>query len=393
MKTIQYNYHCIIIALTAILMGTFTACGPIGGDAEEGVSACEATQGNGTWTQQNGAAVKDAGGAVNDLKILGGLTEVNFGANGGIIELQVQLKDAETLPVYDGLMVEHFSVTGSDFTFEPASTFVASGSKELSGVSVHDVKVTPPSEQPPSVILLFDSSGSTAGTDPDRIRVKAAKNFVQKLPEGSSIAVMDFGVAKDLLDEVVSDCFEVSRFLLDFSADRDEVKSSVERVTAAGGTPLYAAVRDALKLVEGAKQLGAEQVDIVVFTDGQAGDYSKSVSKNIIKRANNNDSIIHTVALSVDDGDKENAVDIANLQRLSGGTNGIAVTASKAKQLEQHFENLAGGTASAAQVRVDLKVEPRTNLSVGPWRIKGLLNVEYRGGMASAEIDVVIEVK
>ena len=382
------SYLFISILIATVNM----ACGPIGGDAEEGVSACEATQGNGTWSQQNGEAVKDGGGAVNELNILGGLTQEGFSKSGGVVELQVQLKDADSLPVYDGLTADEFSVESSDFTFEPASTFVASGGKALDSVAVEDVSVTAPSELPPSVVLVFDSSGSTASTDPDRVRVKAAKSFVNKLPEASSVAILDFGVAKDLFDQVISKCFEVSRFLLDFSTDREEIKASISRVTAAGGTPLYAAMGDALKLVEGAKELGAEQVDIIVFTDGAAGDYEKSTASKIIKRANRNEAIIHTVALSVDDGDPENAVDLSNLQRLSRETNGISVTASKASQLEEHFAGLAGGTASAAQVRVDLKVNPKESLSSGPWRLKGKLTVEYRGGAASVDVDVVIEV-
>lgn len=382
------SYLFINILITSIAM----ACGPIGGDAEEGVSACEATQGNGTWSQQNGDAVKDGGGAVNELNVLGGLSQEGFNKSGGVIELQVQLKDTDDLPVYDGLTANEFSVESANFTFEPASTFVASNGKKIDSITVQDVSVTVPSELPPSVVLVFDSSGSTAATDPDRLRVKAAKSFVNQLPEASSVAVLDFGVAKDLFDQVISKCFEVSRFLLDFSTDRDEIKASISRVTSAGGTPLYAAIGDALKLVEGAKELGAEQVDIIVFTDGVAGDYEKSTASKIIKRANRNEAIIHTVALSIDDGEPENAVDIANLQRLSRDTNGISVTASKASELEDHFAGLAGGTASAAQVRVDLKVSPKESLSSGPWRLKGKLGVEYRGGSASVDVDIVIEV-
>jgi hypothetical protein len=374
-----------------------SSCMPIGGDAEEGVGACDATQGDGTWSARTSESVTlvDRGETLASLKVLGGLAESGFSSEGGRIQLQLRLDDASGNAIYEGLSVDTFSVETSSLSFELASSFVAGAAQPVDEASVDGLEVTPPEGDLPSVVLLFDSSGSTARTDKERLRVTAAKAFVQVLPSDSTVAVMDFGVAKDLFDSVVSDCFEVSRFLLDFTTDREEITSSIDRVTAAGGTPLYGALRDALLLAEGAKRQGAGVIDVVVFTDGQAGDYSKGDADGVIRRAKAASLKLHTVALSIidEDDDDDRQIDFANLQRLSSETNGVAVTASGPNELKGHFEGIASSTSNEPQLRLALLVSPESPLTVGAWTLNGTLNAQHGGEAVSAPFTITFEVQ
>ena len=389
----------ISICLPLCLSLGLVACMPIGGDAEEGVGACDATQGDGTWSARTSENVTlvDRGETLASLKVLGGLAESGFTSEGGRIQLQLRLDDASGNAIYEGLSTDSFSVETSSLSFQLASSLVAGTAQPINEASVVGLDVTPPEGELPSVILLFDSSGSTARTDKDRLRVTAAKAFVQVLPSASTVAVMDFGVAKDLFDSVVSDCFEVSRFLLDFTTDREEITTSIDRVTAAGGTPLYGALRDALLLAEGAKRQGAGVIDVVVFTDGQAGDYSKGDADGVIRRATAASLKFHTVALAIaedeDEEDDDRQIDFANLQRLSSETNGVAVTASGPNELKGHFEGIASSTSNEPQLRLALLVSPESPLTVGAWTLNGTLNAQYGGEAVSAPFTITFEVQ
>lgn len=366
------------------------ACRSFGGDDDSGISAVEILAGGGSWQAVAGDGSGEASeDPVVSLRVQGGAGDSFTGSNGTII-LNLELLDAQGRAIGGDLSPE-------DFTIVPEDTRIiniADGS--LNGVSVVDAQITEVSVKPPTAAgltgaLLFDSSGSTRGTDRQRRRVDAAAAFVQGMPTGTQLTVMDFGVSRGGIfgRPVVSEGLSDSRLLSDFSSDPASLIAAIERVTSSGGTPMYGALGDALKILESVHARGAEDLFLIVFTDGVAGDYTSARESSVVNRANAMNLPIHTVALT--GGAAEDEVNLAQLQVLSSSTQGLSLTAFSADELVRHFEQLTGAVDSRVSIRVDLKFSG--SVPVGTYRVTGTLDASVYGGSAAAPFDVVLGVQ
>lgn len=376
------------LALACAVM--VTGCGSIGGDDDGGLSATEILAGGGSWQPPSGGAAAEASlDAVVSMQVQGGAGDSFTGSN-GTLTLNLELLDAQGRPIGGDLAPENFMVRVAE------TQILGAASNTPVGVTVVDAEVTEVSVKPPTVAgltgaLLFDSSGSTATTDRDRRRVDAAVAFVEGMPTGTQLTVMDFGVSRGGLfgPRVVSPGLSDSRLLSDFSSDPASLIEAISRVTSSGGTPMYGALGDALKVLESVHDRGAQDLFLIVFTDGEAGDYSSSRANSVIDRANAMEMPIHTVALT--GGGAEDEVSLAKLQRLSSGTQGLSLTAFEPDELVRHFQQLTGAVESRVSIRVDLKFSG--SVPTGTYRVTGLLDASVYGGSASAPFDVVLGVQ
>lgn len=388
--------------LLVLLSFSLYSCGHIGGDVGEGISACGPVDGSGTWVQKfyEGQAV-DSKEAVSSLSVLGGVSQGFSSQSGGKIKLNVQLKDKNDALIFNDLSVTDFQIEGQ-VQIQSTSAFVNLSADvqeaNISKVETSSTLVNMASMDAlpgANIVLLYDSSGSTAGTDPDRARVVAGKDFVDRLNTAAQVAVLDFGVVADgsIFDKVVSDCFKECRLLTDFTSDHIMIQDAIDRVTASGGTPLYGALSDAISMIKGIQKQGANRFDLVVFTDGQATDYQKSDADAIIKQAQDLKLRIHTVALQEDkeNTDTKNVIDIENLQRLSEQTNGTSLTTTDANSLSKEFEQVAKATSSPSSVYVVLDLKAN-NIQSGLYNLKGKLKSTANQGNASADFSVTFQV-
>ena len=365
-------------------------CGSIGGDDDGGLSAVEILAGGGSWQPSSeGSAAQASLDAVVSMQVQGGAGDSFTGSN-GTLTLNLELLDAQGRPIGGDLAPENFTVRLAD------TQIVAAVGSTPVGVTVVDAEVTEVSVKPPTVAgltgaLLFDSSGSTATTDRDRRREDAAVAFVEGMPAGTQLTVLDFGVSRGGLfgPRVVSPGLSDSRLLSDFSSDPANLIEAIARVTSSGGTPMYGALGDALKILESVHDRGAQDLFLIVFTDGEAGDYSSSRASSVIDRANAMEMPIHTVALT--GGDAEDQVNLAKLQRLSSSTQGLSLTAFEPAELVRHFQQLTGAVESRVSIRVDLKFSG--SVPKGTYRVTGILDASVYGGSASAPFDVVLGVQ
>lgn len=385
-----------------IILSLLNACGHVGGDVGEGISACESLEGNSSWQSLTYSGEStDSKAPVSALSIVGGLAQ-GFRSTGGQLKLNVQLKDKDGNYIFNGLSASDFDLTAS-LEIKATSSFVNSQA-DVQSAKVADVETssalvgmaTEGGVPGSNIIMLYDSSGSTASTDPDRARVTAGQKFVDQLNNAAQVAVMDFGVVKDgsLFDKVVSACFKECRFLNDFTVDHDEIKSSISRVTAAGGTPLYGAIDDAVKLMKAVQKEGAQRFDLLIFTDGQSTDYSKSRATEIIDQAKSLNARIHTVALQEDQAESnaDNQIDIENLQRLSAQTNGTSLTTTNAASLSKEFEQVAQATNAVGSVYVVLQIET-ADLKPGLYTARGNLKSSANDGRADDDFEVTFQVE
>ncbi len=113
-----------------------------------------------------------------------------------------------------------------------------------------------------SVMLIIDSSGSMTMNDPARLRVEAAKAFIDAAQPGDEIGVADFADDARLLFPMT---------VIQSEADRNALKAAVDKVLALGSTNInaglntaYAALLEATLTAGGAAILltdGAHNVD------------------------------------------------------------------------------------------------------------------------------------
>lgn len=89
-----------------------------------------------------------------------------------------------------------------------------------------------------ALALLLDSSGSMRENDPQRLRVEAARLTADKLPNGASLALLDFDENTLLLHPMAA-----------VDGNRLSLKRAGDRLDADGGTNIGAAIRAAARLL------------------------------------------------------------------------------------------------------------------------------------------------
>lgn len=162
---------------------------------------------------------------------------------------RIEITEAKDLFTTAELSVSVSDPLDRDINPSIENTTIREGS---SAVEVTDIKRV---VAPCSVALVIDSSGSMK--DDMKATLEAAKTFLQALPEGSYVKVIDF-------DSKVTE--------LKGETPQDAIKA-LSQISAGGSTKLYDAT---LKGMEAVK--GKTRPAVVVFTDGRDSSLDKSGS-------------------------------------------------------------------------------------------------------------------
>jgi tight adherence protein B len=182
------------------------------------------------------------------------------------------------------------------------------------------VKVTQDSgpgwDNPTSVVLLIDTSGSMKGR-PLRDAVAAAKRFISAMGPNDEVAVVTFGTR--------------SAVAAAFTSDQAKLKKALSGLSASGETAMYDAVVQAAKMFEGQSD---RQKDIVLLSDG--GDTASSESLTgalaVVKGAS---APLFAVALK---SPEANPTALATLAKRTGGR---LVSAKDSSELAALYEGIA----------------------------------------------------
>ena len=169
-------------------------------------------------------------------------------------------------------------------TPEPTPTPGASAAAfrllDLSAIEVV-IDAIPGNGRPPlDVVLAIDSTGSMIDTDPDRLRVGAAKGYVDQMRPADELAVMDFAtglVTTGALPHPVFDGIPHMRLLHAMSKDRDAAKAAIDLVTEQGGTNLYDALSRSITYLTSGK--GNRPLGLIALTDGQDNASSATITQ------------------------------------------------------------------------------------------------------------------
>lgn len=109
------------------------------------------------------------------------------------------------------------------------------------------------------VVLVMDSTGSMKKTDPQSLRIPAAKMFISLLDKNDRAGVISFNDSAESLSPLK---------LLDGDSSKNNLFQAIDGITSTGlHTNLYAALQKGLEVVSAESKKGGEQV-IVLMSDG-----------------------------------------------------------------------------------------------------------------------------
>ncbi|HUW04021.1 MAG TPA: VWA domain-containing protein [Acidimicrobiales bacterium] len=218
--------------------------------------------------------------------------------------------------------------------------------------------VTKPLEQEAiSVILVMDTSGSMAGQP--LIQAKsAAIDFLERLPQGTSAAIVGFGDTPDVKTP--------------FTSNRDELAVAIDELNASGETALYDAIETSVALLDEAP---GDRTGIVLLTDG--GD---TVSTTDLPTATlaltEAETNFTAIALQTGESDRE------ALQFFAAGTGGQVLGADDPGSLAGVYVGIADQLANQYQLSYEsVTDEIETDIDVF---------IDFEGIEASARTPVIL---
>jgi len=172
-------------------------------------------------------------------------------------------------------------------------------------------------EVPTTIVLVVDRSGSMNEEDRLASLKSAVARFVEKMPQGSRVAVVAFSGQVELIRP--------------FTTDRDRIRRSVDDLFADGPTRFHDAVALALELLQ--EESGRRVV--IALTDGQDTSSRTNLGANV-ETARRLGLPVYTLGL----GD-ERAIAGEDLRRLAEGTRGEYYPSRRADELRKVYEAIA----------------------------------------------------
>jgi len=204
-----------------------------------------------------------------------------------------------------------------------------------------------------TVVLVVDRSLSMEEEDRIGGLKRAVASFLEKLPEGSKVAVIAFGS-------------EVDR-LCTFTTDRGQVKTAVDALQPAGATRFYDAVAVALEMLEPEPGRRA----ILALTDGEDTFSQSATLESVIGTARKLGLPVYTLGLGT-----EEEIESKDLRHLAVSTRGQYYPARNADQLRAIYEAIAERIGSS----YTLFYESERKLPDGTLRP---VRISYRGSTRS----------
>lgn len=216
------------------------------------------------------------------------------------------------------------------------------------------------------VAVVLDSSGSMGSNDPQRMRVDAARSFINHMAVGTQASLWDFGSTVQYI-----------RLIQDFTTDKNALKWVLNKVMAGSGTPLYSALEAVLnKQGASLQNKGA----VVVLTDGLAEDGDKL--SQVIRLANQQHIEIYAIGLETTTG----SIDFSQLQNVALSTGGIFSSVYNAKSLQGVFDKFASAVKGSVQVHFEIGF-PSSLVSGERYLVRGLFKSQ-NGILAGFEFPI-----
>jgi Ca-activated chloride channel family protein len=213
---------------------------------------------------------------------------------------------------------------------------------------------------PTTIVLVVDRSLSMEQEDRIVGLKRAVASFLEKLPDGSRVAVVSFS------SEVEPLC--------PFTTDRGRVRAAVDGLQPEGSTRFYDAVAESLRLLN--SETGRRAV--LALTDGEDTSSQSATLDSVIADARRLGLPVYTLGLG-----SEDEIESADLRRLAGSTRGQYYPARNADQLRAIYEQIAERIGSSYM----LGYQTDRKLADGTLRP---IRISYRRSQAAGETTVFI---
>ncbi len=213
---------------------------------------------------------------------------------------------------------------------------------------------------PTTLVLVVDRSGSMRNEDRIGGLKRAVAAFLEKLPEGSRVALVSFASEVDRRPA--------------FTTDLARIRGEVDGLEADGSTRFYDAVAMALKILEGESGRRA----VLALTDGEDTASSEATLGSVIDSARGLGLPVYTLGLG-----SEGEIRSQDLRRLADSTRAQYYPARRADQLRAIYEQIAERIGSGYV----LTYQTDRTLPDGTLRP---IRVSYRGGRSGGEAAVFI---
>lgn len=207
---------------------------------------------------------------------------------------------------------------------------------------------------PTTLVLVVDRSGSMMNEDRIGGLKRAVASFLEKLPEGSRVALVSFASDVDRLSP--------------FTTDLARVRHAVDELQAEGSTRFYDAVARALELLE--DQSGRRAV--LALTDGEDTASQSADLASVIESARRLGLPVYTLGLGT-----EREIRSDELRRLADATRGQYYPARRADQLSAIYQQIAERIGSSYMLTYQTD-RPVPDGTLRPIRIS------YRGQRSSS---------
>jgi VWFA-related protein len=213
---------------------------------------------------------------------------------------------------------------------------------------------------PTTLVLVVDRSKSMEEENRIGGLKRAVASFLEKLPEGSKIAVIAFGSEIDRLST--------------FTTDRGRIKEAVDALEPDGSTCFYDAVADSLEMLKSESGRRA----VLALTDGEDTSSHTANLESVIASARRLGLPVYTLGLG-----SEDEIESRDLRRLATSTRGQYYPARSADQLREIYEQIAERIRSSYTLLYQSD-HPVPDGTLRPIRIS------YRGSQAVGEAAVFI---
>jgi hypothetical protein len=193
--------------------------------------------------------------------------------------------------------------------------------------------------------ILLDSSGSMSSSDPSRLRVGAAQQWLDGVTQDRNAVqagVFDFGAG------VSTECFAATRILHDYTLDMQAARGAISGTVASGGTPLYRSTAEVLEDMGLRFKGNTYERLLVVLTDGQ--DSGGGSVEDVIRNANAYQIRVVSLAFGRSTPDQP-------LAQVAQQTNGTTLTVGEATDLSPTFGAMAA-TMSGSYVEAEVQLYP-----------------------------------
>lgn len=219
------------------------------------------------------------------------------------------------------------------------------------------------------IVFVIDSSSSMTSNDKNNLRLKAAKNFVDKLDENDRAAIIDFNSDAVLYQS--------------FTNDHKLLYDAINKVGGYGETDLSAGMNIAINQFTNSDYTRTDANKYIIFlTDGD-GSYNSSYTKI----AYNNGIVIYTIGLGA-------SIKSEVLQSIADITGGKCFFASTADALDNIYSDIASETIDYSKDSNNDGISDyytkklcEGKLRIGTGKLSPFLGIDYEDIQNNADYD------